>query len=679
MKRMGSAKGISKALSVLLLCLSGALEAQTLPTWRMAVEKNGVTNWVTTADARGAIDVSFAERDGKWCGTLVNREKGAVVLAFEVMSAPQPVEDGCTALYLPYVYGWRIRRWPRPGVELPGRKVWEEATAGVFVLANALKYPGKFGTMQWCTLTDGTDGFYLGSEDPTCGAKDFRVTYDSKAKTARLGFELPMFVPEGVSYEIPPLVFANYRGGWKDAARRYRAWWDTCRKVVRRPDAIRDMVGCVMVILKQQNGEFVWPYTDFASLGDAAIAHGLYNIEMHGWGIGGHDRLYPEYDPDPGMGGREALQKGVADLRRRGLHVTVYSNGQLQQHGGTRWFAERGDSCAIRLRDGSPLQEYWVKYNHVKGVHFDVACPACPLWREQMLKICRDGATLGFDGFFYDQIGKQWPWPCFDARHGHRPGQYVWQEDRRTLFEHVLSEMQKEKSDFVLWSEAFNDTLLTSVAAYQGLDYVRANWCVENRFVPNIGCEMYPELTAYTFPELVTTDRVFDPFCTRARANGCAVTNLRIDFEVRYPGDRLYVENGTPPDPCEYARVVSRPSGVEHMAKDGMWRVERDYLKCVNDFRLRHRDMLLRGTFRADEGFAVAGGDAIVANRWTAEGGEEGILVWNAGDAPAAVRVEFGQPLVGCCEPERGDIAPGEPLAANTLRLYRYGNASCKQ
>ena len=649
-----------------------SLRAEAQPQWRMAVEKDGVTNWVGAAENRWAIDVQFAPDAGGWSGQIVNREPGAVVLDFEAMSDPIAVEEGRSSLYLPYLYGWRIRNWPREDVKLVGDKVWNAEENGVYTLVKTLKYPGKFGTMQWCALTDGEKGFYLGSDDEHCIAKDFRVAYDSRRRVARLGFDLPMFVPEGTTFKLPRLFFDAYRGDWKVAARRYRAWWMRVRRPVRIPDAARDMVGTMMVILKQQNGEFVWPYTDFDTLGDAAIAHGLYNVEMHGWGIGGHDRLYPEYDPDPSMGGREALVKGVADLRRRGLNVTVYSNGQLQQQGGTKWYEENGRLCPILRRDGMPLQEYWVKFTGVKGVHFDVACPASPLWRQQMLKICKDAQILGFDGFFYDQIGKQWPWPCFDARHGHRAGQYVWQDDRESLFREVITEMQRIHPDFVLWSEAFNDTLLTSVACYQGLGYIGANRNVEMRFRPNVSCDVFPELTSYTFPELVTTDRSSNPYCTRARANACAVTNLRVDFEVRYAADRRYVEHGEMPATNEYARVVSKPGNVAHMRQPGNWRRDRDYLKCVGDFRLRHRDLLLRGTFKADEGFSVTGGDEIIANRWEGSNGEEGILVWNAGASSVAIAVKRDLKLVECAEPEQGAVSPAKPLEANTLRLYRF-------
>ena len=653
--------------------------------WRMLVEKDGATNVVTAADGRKyAIDVSVGEREGAWSGKIVNREKGAVVLGFELTAEPLEVVEGKSALYVPHVYGRRIRNWPKHGEDQVGVPMWRETADGVFVpwmspwdvstgsRAAPLPYPSKIATMQWATLNDGESGFYLASEDPLAGAKDIQLEYDSNLKRLKMGFFFPMFIPEGLSFDVPKVVMKEYAGTWRTAAKRYRAWWDTCRKVVRLPGSAKDFTGVFMVILKQQNGEITWPYTEFDSLGDAALAHGFRHVEFHGWGVGGHDTLYPEYDPDPAMGGREALVAGVKRLQDKGLHVSVYSNGQLQQHGGTKWYDEKGYRCAVMKRDGKPMSEHWVKFKNHPGMTFDVVCPSAPDWRAQMLKICRDAQALGFQGFFYDQIGKQWPSACFDARHGHRPGAFAYTHDRETMLLDVIGEMHKVDPDFVLWSESFNDTILDSVGFYQGLFYVKDDgYNVANRFTEGNACDMFPEMTFYVFPELVMCDRNSTSLCTRRRANGCAVTNLRVDFEVRYRADRAYVEHGEEPPPGFYDNICSKPGEISLM-KSETWRENRDYLRCVSDFRRANGDLLLGGTFKADEGFSVAGGGKIVANRWDGANGEAGILVWNADDKPAAVKVSFDGNLLSVREPERGEVDADEPVPPDTLRLYRY-------
>ena len=167
------------------------------------------------------------------------------------------------------------------------------------------------------------------------------------------------------------------------------------------------------------------------------------------------------------------------------------------------------------------------------------------------------------------------------------------------------------------------------------------------------------------------TDRNNTSLCTRTRATGCAVTNLRVDFEVRYRADRDYVERGAELAPDAYAKIRSKPSEISLM-KAETWRANRDYLRCVSDFRRKHGVMLLAGTFKADEGFTVKGGRKIIANRWDGANGETGVLVWNADEKPAKVSVAFDGAFVSVSEPERGEVDADEPIPANNLRLHKF-------
>jgi hypothetical protein len=106
--------------------------------------------------------------------------------------------------------------------------------------------------------------------------------------------------------------------------------------------------------------------------------------------------------------------------------------------------------------------------------------------------------------------------------------------------------------------------------------------------------------------------------------------------------------------------------------KSETWRANRDYLRCVSDFRRKNGALLLSGTFKADEGFSAKGGKKTIANRWDGVNGETGILVWNADDEAAKVSVAFGGSFVSASEPERGEVDADEPIPANTLRLYTY-------
>lgn len=647
------------------------------PSWRMIVEKDGATNLVTATANPYAIDVDFCERDGIWSGRIANNEPGAIVLDFAVMPEAWPVDLERTALYLPDIYGMRLNIWPKADEPLPEYPIWRELCKGRFALKERLRYPSEHMTMQWCTVNNGANGLYIATEDATVCAKEFEVVYDARNRLVELTVSFPIFLQNGFSFSVPRIVIAPYSGSWHVAARRYRAWWNGHFTIACAPASAQDMTGMFMVILKQQNGSVTWPYTEFESLGKAALARGISHVEFHGWGKGGHDTLYPEYEPDPEMGGREALMRGVETLKRQGLHVSVYSNGQLQQRGGTRWYETKGRRCPILNRDGSAVSEYWSKFHDVPGKTFDVVCPWSDDWATQMRRICHAARDLGFQGFFYDQIGKQHPWACFDARHGHRVGENVWTADRAKLWRGVLDDIRREDSDFVLWSEAFNDTLLDSISLFQGLGYVTdAWWGVHRRFAADRQIDIYPEMMFYVFPELVMTDRNCTSLCSRTRANGALATNLRIDFEVRYRADREYVERGVPPAVNAYGTVKHKPAEVQLMTAES-WDRDVRYLKAVNDFRRANGDLLLRGRFKADEGVKVNGGKKIIANRWDCNNGETGILVWNAADKPVAVEVLFDGKLMSTSEPERGEVDALESIPPNTLRLFKYRRRPC--
>ena len=113
--------------------------------------------------------------------------------------------------------------------------------------------------------------------------------------------------------------------------------------------------------------------------------------------------------------------------------------------------------------------------------------------------------------------------------------------------------------------------------------------------------------------------------------------------------------------------------------KSETWCANRDYLRCVSDFRRKHGAILLGGTFKADEGFSVKGGQKIIANRWDGVNGETGILVWNADDKSAKVAVSFAGEFISATEPERGEIDVAKLISPNTLRLYKYRRRACSE
>lgn len=675
--------------SAFFALLALPLAAAEGPTWSLAYEKDGATNVVTSASNPSAIRVALTREGDQWSGVVSNGDDAAHVLWFEVMSAPFAVDPASDCLYLPWIGGARVKVWPHEGwrpaestesTELaqefdkefaPDGSFWMEKDDGLYELDPRMRCPGIRGTMQWMTVAGPDRGFYFGSHDPRNTCKNLVGTYDSRKREIRLGVRFFLWLRPGREFVVSPVVMADYAGTWHAAARRYREWWDRCYTVAKVPDRVRDMTGAMIVILKQQNDEIVWPYTEFDSLGACAKSYGFEHVEFHGWGVGGHDRLYPEYDPDPLMGGREGLVKGLKTLREMGVHATAYSNGQLQERETTRYWRTKGKGGAIRARDGSDVTETWHKFKSFPAHHFDIVCYWQKAWQDQMLKICRDARGYGFEGFFYDQTGVSRPRQCFAAEHGHEPGDWVYTDDRRRLFKTVADMIHSEDPEFVLWAEGYHDGLFDSTAVFEGWDWQGAAW---HRFEKGHVMDYFPEMTFYAFPEIVATERSYTPSYDRRKMNSAVVMGCRINFAVRYRVDRDFVERGIVPTAAQTADMIS-PTDHEMMAAAD-WAGNRAYCKVVGDFRRAHRELILRGRFRADEGFSVAAAGDVVANRWDAADGRTAILVWNGDlEKAQAVTVRYSGQLLFAEEPEAGRVSPEAPIPANSLRLYVFKTA----
>ena len=669
------------------ILLAAALAA---PSWRLAYEKPGATNYVTAADNPTAIRVELERSGDQWCGKVVNGEPGATVTALEIYSDDRPVDTENDLLYVPWEEGARIKVWPKPGMYeeskmkgyngnnghalvaefdkeyVPNRNFWIPVGDGTFRLDTRMHLPSARGTMQWMTLSDGNRGFYFATHDPRHSAKTYLGVYDANRRTMRFGVRFNLFLASGHEFVVTPVVMGEYAGTWHVAARRYRAWWNRCFRYSYVPDRIKDMAGVMIVLLKQQNDEIIWPYTEFEALGKCAKSYGFDHVEFHAWGVGGHDRLYPEYDPDPAMGGREGLVAGVKKLREMGIHATVYSNGQLQEREATKYWREKGRGGAIMMRDGSPHTEFWHKFKNKPGHTFDVVCPWQLNWRDRMLEICRDARGYGFEGFFYDQIGVQRPWQCFSPDHGHRVGEWVYTKDRHALFKEIADVIHSEDPEFVLSAESYNDSIFDSCAWYEG-------WCIGrtwHRFDKTHVHDWFPEMTFYTFPEVVATDRSYTPCYDRQQMNGALIVNCRVNFAIRYRIDRAFVEEGKVPGPEDVKYMLS-PTDWKYMAKVD-WAGCRAYMRLVNEWRKSKKEFLLRGTFKADEGFAARGDGDFVANRWDAADGQTAILVWNAAEKPQKVDVSYPGQLIYAEEPENGKVDADTAIPANSLRLLVY-------
>ena len=612
-----------------------------------------------------------------YTGSVENNEKGTRIVKF---NGPKfdcvSVDPAKASLYIPKGLGRRMRHFPVGGKGAGGINSFTTIETDI--------YPYSGLTMPWVALDTGNATYYAAAYDRKARVKSVGARWYSRRRQVDLRFRHPLSIRAGERWEMPEMVFEKVSGDWHDAAKRYRAWYDSTHPAVRSaaPDWTRDMVGLLLVIMRQQNELLMWPYTDIPKLCDVAERNGLDCIGLYGWTVGGHDHLYPDYDPDPKMGGVPALKAGIAEAHRRGIRLYIYANGQLQQVGATKFWDEYGKNFAITRRDGSPYIQTYHKYKDIPVYQFALACLYGAPWRERMFSLACQAESFGADAIIYDQMGAQRPFECWGRGHGHPTPWSAHAEERPAFLRGITDEIRKRNPSFSVFTEGVYDSILDSIGFSHSwtpgtFKKDALNVAARDEARPSKDGDTFPELFRYTFPEAVMTTRFPTPMAPRYMANYAAVFGLRHEIEIRYMPDRAYVLDGKVPTKEDYGTVRSKPDVDEMRATPPA--TASAYLKAVCGFQKRYAKYLLRGRFVDEEGFTIGragsplpAANSLIAKRYVADDGTSAVCVWNISEKPVDVVIGgLGKPK-GVYELADHATSAENPLPPDSLRLYVY-------
>ena len=660
-------------LSCIVLAGVNCLAKPAPFAWRVTVEEpDGRVVETTSAAPRADVEVALdaVETADGWTvtGRVSNKGKGRVTAFEGPILDGLPVDKARSGLYVPDGFGRRVSSFAAAdGPKRPSG--WKPVGEGEYMYETA-NYPGRQLAMPWVALDDGKSGASAMVLDPAARAKRFRFRYRPAQGTGAIAPVHPIFLQPGETFTLPTVALARYAGDWHVAARKYRAWYDTVRKTDGFPAWTKQVNGWLLVILKQQNEEIFWPYGDFGKLADYADKLGLDMIGLFGWTVGGHDHLYPDYDPCPKMGGRDALVKGIKLLQKRGKRVCIYANGQLQQVDATPFWREHGKDIALVKKDGSLVLQHYHKYSDIPRYDFALGCLHATPWHERMRSLARQANDLGADAILYDQLGIFSPFACYGKGHGHPTPAWSYEAERPAFIKSIADEMKKLNPNFVVMTEGLHDSVFDSVAFFHGCSFgtyhPACNSLMKARCTESNPGGEWPEIIKYTFPEFASTVRVPTPIVDRPMLNYTLAFGFRHDVELRYGPDRVYVETGKVTS--DYGKVKNPPS-LKLLASAPQEKLA-GYMKAIGDFQHKNSDLLLEGRFVDTDGFTFTG-KGCLAKRFTGAKGS-GVLVWNIGKKPVDVTIAgLGAPK-SVTEPESGPVAADTPLAADTLRLYRF-------
>ena len=537
------------------------------------------------------------------------------------------------------------------------------ATPDKFGKHRRMTYPsGRAAAMQYCVFDSGKAGLYLACHDSKRSRKNFAIA--NRDSSYDFSLENEPYCMSGQSWSSAPAVVMPYAGTWHTAARRYRAWIDTWMKWAPMPQWVRnENAGWFLCILKQQNGDLMFRYDELDRVADIADQWGLDVLGLFGWAHGGHDRDYPDYHPDPKMGGPEVLKAAIKRVQKRGKKVMLYANGQLLDTA-SKFYKEHGAECTSLQPDGKPYSDRYNKFKSTPDPTFARACFGSEVWYQRLYELGVQAQDLGADGFIYDQFGIGGPGFCYNQSHGHGKPNEAWAECRFQLTKRLTEALRARKPDFVVMTEWVIDGLMEDFPYFHG--------CGNGfyPFVPTPQQKNFPELFLYTFPELVATQRNPNPMSTRNSTNHACLYGIRHETESRYVADVKYL-GGTLPVPEDYADCNSPPK-VREVCSTPLEPAAK-YMRDVIAMRDRFGDFFKRGRFIDIEGFCFRGTDS-VARGFLANDGRLGVVVWNHSEKPQNVTISAaGRKLLGVFAPgETTPVEESQPVPPETVRFFLW-------
>jgi hypothetical protein len=355
-------------------------------------------------------------------------------------------------------------------------------------------------------------GYYYANQDPEVRLTAFYTEMRPYTKGAVPGdnwpllTELPKDEPLGVSmgwlcfpyisngtFSAGPVAIQVHNGDWHEGSHIYRAWFDQHFKVTRSPSWLRSEMAWQSIILSNPEDHVNWRFKDLPKLAADAKKYGITTFEILGWDVGGIDRGYPQYQPDPRLGTHDEFQKALGEVKALGVHPLIFANINVADTA-TPLFKSRLSKLAIRGR----WQPDWPQFGWGEGTissrlgltksNMTLISPEHPefhkLLMDQYLQLAKDGA----DGFQFDKVVLQ-DFLDFNPALPTSPDR-AYARGAINMYRDVLDHGRRINPNLAIASENWFDRALP----YVDISYMRLS-----------GMDMSSTAMRYTFPEWTGT------------------------------------------------------------------------------------------------------------------------------------------------------------------------------
>lgn len=323
------------------------------------------------------------------------------------------------------------------------------------------RYPAGGWPMQFLSLNRGRDAVYFASMDPSARAKDFVVEPDSALSMVHYPENMGVAGSDYPDYYA--MAFGVYRGGWLEAAQRYRRW-AIQQKWARKLSARSDLPDLIKNVGAWVRESWIWdraegsPHEMNAPLLDAQTKMNFpMAVHWHNWHQVPFDNLYPHFFPP-----RSGFKERVKELVDHGVLVLPYINGlsvdlNIPDFEKYAPYAMRDEAGGYRM--------------HVYGENAGRLLSMCPtqrFWRDTVVNLAETlFGTYGVNGVYLDQISGMHQELCFNKDHGHPlGGGKYWVEANEELLRQVRAAAHSNGRNGVVASETADEAFLHLVDAH---------------------------------------------------------------------------------------------------------------------------------------------------------------------------------------------------------------------
>jgi len=270
------------------------------------------------------------------------------------------------------------------------------------------------------------------------------------------------YVNSKESYVLKPIVFQPYVGDWQKAADIYKVWGKNWEPTLPYPSWAKKVHSWQQFHINSADDYPRCTYKDLVIYAKECAKHGVKVIQLTGWNLGGQDRGNPSHDTDPRLGTQEDLKNAIAECKKIGVHIILFSKFQWADES-QPWFKNELIKYAAKDMNGNYYTTGGYQYQTAAGLSGMTTrklIPMCHLsskWRDIANEEFTKLIDLGADGMLNDECQHHGNASyCFDPSHGHHIPGFAYAGD--ILLESGFRKIAQQKNpEFIFAGEALRD------------------------------------------------------------------------------------------------------------------------------------------------------------------------------------------------------------------------------